>query len=158
MLHLSYWGFDGQPHTGTIVVAASVTVQVAAVFRQLYDQRFPIRQMRPVDAFAGSDPASMSADNTSGFNCRNAVAAGAPRWSAHAYGTAIDVNTVENPYLERGVVQPANGAAFVDRKNVRPGMAETNGTLNRAFAAIGWQWGGRWTGAPDYQHFSADGG
>ncbi len=157
-LQLTYRGFDGHAHTGTIVVVATVAVKVVAVFRTLYEARFPIRRMQPVDAFGGSDPRSMAADNTSGFNCRNAVAAGPPRWSAHAYGTAIDVNTVENPYVEGGAVQPPNGAAYADRTDVRPGMAEPGSTLNRAFAAVGWQWGGRWTATPDYQHFSADGG
>jgi hypothetical protein len=158
MLHLTYFGFDARAHDGTMVVAASVASKVVDVFRSLYEQHFPIRRMQPEDAFGGSDPMSMATDNTSGFNCRNAVASGPPRWSAHAYGTAIDVNTVENPYVEGGVVQPANGAAYVDRSPARPGMAEPGGVLNRAFAAIGWQWGGRWTATPDYQHFSADGG
>ena len=157
LLHLGYWGFDEQPHTGTMVVAASVATAVIAVFASLYAQRFPIREMQPEDVFGGHDPQSMLADNTSGFNCRYAVAPGTPQWSAHAYGTAIDVNPIENPYLEGGLVQPANASQFVDRARVRPGMAEPNGVLNRAFAAVGWQWGGRWS-APDYQHFSSTGG
>jgi hypothetical protein len=37
-------------------------------------------------------------------------------------------------------------------------MAVPGGLLVRAFAAVGWQWGGRWTGSPDYQPFSANGG
>jgi len=158
LLHLSYWGFDDQAHLGTMVVAAAATTQVVAVFRALYRARFPIRKMQPEDAFAGHDPASMDADNTSGFNCRDAVAPGPPQWSAHAYGTAIDVNPVENPYLEGGAVQPSAGAAYLDRADVRPGMSGPGTALNRAFAAAGWQWGGRWTAAPDYQHFSANGG
>jgi hypothetical protein len=157
MLHVTYWGFDSQAHNGSIVVAATVAEPVVSVFRSLYEHRFPIRRMQPEDAYNGSDPDSMLADNTSGFNCRNAVAIGPPHWSAHAYGTAIDINPVENPYLEGGAVQPANGSAFVDRNNVRAGMAEPNEVLNNAFAAIGWQWGGRWS-APDYQHFSQNGG
>jgi len=157
MLHMSYWGFDGQPHAGSMVVNASVTQSVLTVFRRLYDARFPIRRMVPVDAYGGSDPASMDADNTSGFNCRNAVASGPPRWSAHAYGQAIDVNTVENPYVQNGVASPAAGAAFTDRSVLRPGMAYAGGVLVEAFAAVGWQWGGRWSD-PDYQHFSATGG
>ena len=157
MLHMSYWGFDGQPHAGSMVVNAAVTQSVLTVFRRLYDARFPIRRMVPVDAYGGSDPASMDADNTSGFNCRNAVAPGPPRWSAHAYGQAIDVNTIENPYVQNGVVTPAAGAAFVDRSELRPGMAYDGGVLVDAFAAVGWQWGGRWSD-PDYQHFSATGG
>ena len=109
MLHMSYWGFDSQPHVGTMVVNQVVTSSVLAVFAELFQERFPIHQMQPEDAFQGHDPASMAADNTSGFNCRFAVAPGPPQWSVHAYGEAIDVNTVENPYVEGGTVQPPAG-------------------------------------------------
>ncbi|MCU1488833.1 MAG: hypothetical protein JWM85_238 [Acidimicrobiaceae bacterium] len=158
LLRLRYVGFDGSAHTGTMVVNAAVVSDVIAVFRTLYAQRFPIRHMVPEDAYHGSDPASMAADNTSGFNCRRAVAAGPPSWSVHAYGEAIDVNPVENPYFEGGTVQPANGAPFANRAIIRPGMAVVGGQLVRAFASVGWQWGGRWTSTPDYQHFSLTGG
>ena len=155
-LQLSYWGFDDQAHAGAIVVHASEAQAVIEVFRRLYDRRFPIRRMDPIDVFGGSDDASMAADNTSGFNCRNAVASGPPQWSAHAYGRAIDVNPVENPYLLGDDVLPAAGAAYRDRSNVRPGMAVRGGELVAAFAAAGWSWGGGWAN-PDYQHFSATG-
>jgi D-alanyl-D-alanine carboxypeptidase len=155
-LYMSYWGFDGQSHLGSMVVNEKVTQPVLAVFERLYAHRFPIAQMVPVDTYGGDDRASMAGDNTSGFNCRNAVAPGPPQWSAHAYGTAIDVNPVENPYVEGGVVQPAAGSAFLDRSHHRAGMAYPGGELVTAFASVGWQWGGRWS-APDYQHFSANG-
>ncbi|HLX88751.1 MAG TPA: M15 family metallopeptidase, partial [Acidimicrobiales bacterium] len=158
LLHLSYWGFDDQSHVGTMVVNASVVPAVLSVFGRLYGERFPIRKMQPEDAYGGSDPASMADDNTSGFNCRYAVAPGPPSWSIHAYGEAIDVNPVENPYQEGSGWQPAAGAAYADRADVRAGMAEPGGPLVAAFAAAGWQWGGRWTGSPDYQHFSSTGG
>lgn len=157
LLHLGYWGFDNQPHVGTMVVNAVVTNDIISVFSILYGEHFPIHQMQPVDAYGGSDPASMAADNTSGFNCRYAVAPGPPQWSAHAFGEAVDVNTVENPYVQGGTVTPPAGAAFVDRSVVRPGMAVAGGPLVRAFATVGWSWGGRWT-SPDYQHFSKTGG
>lgn len=155
-LELSYWGFDDQPHTGALVVAATEADAVIGVFRRLYDGRFPIRRMEPIDVYGGSDEASMAADNTSGFNCRRAVASGPPQWSAHAFGKAIDINPVENPYLLEGDVLPPAGAAFVDRANVRPGMAVRGGELVAAFAAAGWSWGGGWAN-PDYQHFSSTG-
>jgi hypothetical protein len=157
-LRLSYWDFDGQVRTGTMVVSGDVVDAVTAVFARLYEQRFPIRRMEPVDVYGGDDRASMDADNTSAFNCRNAVASGPPRWSVHAYGQAIDVNPVENPYLQGGEVQPAAGAAYVDRSRNRPGMAVSGGVLTQAFASVGWSWGGEWAGTPDYQHFSATGG
>ena len=74
----------------------------------------------------------------------------------HAYGEAIDVNTVENPYVEGGSVRPPAGSGFLDRAEHRPGMAYPGGVLVSAFAAAGWPWGGRWSD-PDYQHFSATG-
>jgi hypothetical protein len=114
--------------------------------------------MEPVSAFGGSDDRSMAADNTSAFNCRYAVAPGPKRWSVHAYGEAIDVNTVENPYLEGGHVLPPAGRAFTDRGRYRRGMAVAGGVLVRAFASVGWLWGGRWTASPDWQHFSKTGG
>jgi hypothetical protein len=155
-LQLSFWGFDDQPHTGTLVVHATEAQAVTEVFKRLYDHRFPIRKMEPVDVYGGSDDASIAADNTAGFNCRSAVASGPPQWSAHAYGKAIDVNPVENPYVLNGDVLPPAGAAFRDRTNVRAGMAVRGGELVAAFAAAGWSWGGVWA-SPDYQHFSSTG-
>jgi hypothetical protein len=157
LLSMSYWGFDDRPYTGTMVVSAAAAPAVLDVFHRLYDRRFPIRRMEPVDVYGGSDDASIAADNTAAFNCRNAVASGPPHWSAHAYGEAIDVNPVENPYLDGGQVLPPAGAAYLNRADVRAGMAVKGGELNNAFAAAGWYWGGVWA-SPDYQHFSSTGG
>ena len=157
-VRVAYWDFGGRRRVGTIVVNRAVTGDVVRVFALLYRARFPIRSMAPVAAYGGSDDRSMAADNTSGFNCRYAVAPGPKRWSVHAYGEAIDVNTVENPYVEGGRVLPPAGAAFVDRGRRRPGMAFAGGVLVRAFASVGWLWGGRWTASPDWQHFSKTGG
>jgi len=150
--------FDGRARTGEIIVNASVVHQVIEIFSILYRARFPISRMEPVDVFHGSDPRSMAADNTSGFNCRYAVAVGLPQWSMHAYGLAIDVNTVQNPYLEPGSgVQPPAGGAYVDRSDIRPGMAYPGGVLVLVLSSVGWGWGGNWAGSPDYQHFSVNG-
>jgi hypothetical protein len=158
LLRLAYWDFGGRRHVGELVVHAGVATDVVTVFRRLYRARFPIRRLQRVDVYRGSDEASMAADNTSGFNCRYAVASGPRRWSAHAYGQAIDVNPVENPYVQGSRVRPPAGRRFLDRSRVRPGMAVEGGLLVRAFAERGWSWGGRWTGTPDYQHFSTTGG
>jgi hypothetical protein len=139
-------------------VNAAVVPEVLTVFKQLYAERFPIRRMEQIAAFHGSDTASMAVDNTSGFNCRYAVTTGPKAWSAHAYGEAIDVNTIENPYKEDGKILPPAGAAYADRSHFQAGMAVPDGQLVRAFASVGWLWGGRWTGSPDYQHFSKTGG
>jgi hypothetical protein len=156
-LRLAYVGFDGRRHLGALVVNARVIPQVVVVFRTLYRARFPIRRMQPIDAYRGSDDRSAAADNTSAFNCRAAVTAGPKSWSMHAYGEAIDVNDVENPYIVGARVIPRAGRAYIDRTKVRPGMAVEGGVLVRAFASVGWGWGGRFAGTPDYQHFSSNG-
>ena len=152
-VRLTYRGFDGTTHMGTLTVNVDAVPDVKRIFARLYAGRFPIRRMRTIDAYGASDDRSMAADNTSAFNCRYAVAPGTPRWSAHAYGRAIDVNPVENPYLEGGRVLPPAGRSFVDRARARRGMAVAGGLVVRSFEAAGWKWGGRWRGSPDYQHF-----
>ncbi len=156
MVTVTHWGFDERPHEGSLVVNGSAAEPMIDVFRRLFDARFPIRRMEPIDAFGGSDEASTEADNTSAFNCRNAVASGPPHWSMHAYGLAIDVNPVENPYLLAGQALPPSGKTYLDRSRYRQGMAVDGGVLTSAFAAVGWQWGGTWA-APDYQLFSSTG-
>jgi D-alanyl-D-alanine carboxypeptidase len=157
-LLVSYVGFDGEAHRGQLIVNRAVSTDVVKVFRILYNARFPVHKMRPVSVYGANDSRSTAADNTSAFNCRYAVAPGPKRWSAHAYGEAIDINTVENPYIEGGRVMPPAGNAYRDRSRYRPGMAVAGGVLVRAFGSIGWAWGGRWAATPDYQHFSRGGG
>ena len=151
-LVVAYRDFAGRARSGRIVVARSEAADVVTVFRRLWEARFPLRRVQPVSAYRGDDDASMAADNTSGFNCR--FVAGTSRWSLHAYGLAIDVNPVENPYVQGARVAPPAGRAYADRTRVRPGMATANGALVRAFASIGWKWGASFG---DYQHFSTTG-
>jgi hypothetical protein len=155
-VRLTHWGFDGRAHVGTLVVNRRVTRDVVAVFSRLYAARFPIRRMVPVSAYRGDDEASMAADNTSAFNCRAAVGS-TGSWSVHAFGLAVDVNPVENPYLLNGRALPPAGRRYADRSRRRAGMAVAGGVLVRAFESRGWGWGGRWSGSPDYQHFSTTG-
>ncbi|GII56256.1 hypothetical protein Pth03_46450 [Planotetraspora thailandica] len=153
---MTYWGFDGKAHTGKLVTNQSVTKDVISVFSKLYGYRFPIRRMQPVDAYKGSDDDSIDADNTSGFNCRSAT--GSNSWSEHAYGMAIDVNPRENPYVYAdGSNQHRNADAFVRRPLKKPGVINAGDRVVRAFASVGWGWGGLWSGDKDYQHFSENG-
>jgi D-alanyl-D-alanine carboxypeptidase len=153
-LDVAYWSFDGKRRIGSIVVRGTAARGVLSVFRRLYVARFPIRRLRTVEAYKGSDDASMAADNTSGFNCR--FVDGTRRWSQHAYGLAIDLNPVENPFVRGRHVSPPAGRRFLDRSRRQRGMVVEGDVVVRAFAAIGWRWGGRWS-TPDYQHFSATG-
>lgn len=154
LVTITHWGFDGQPRPGELVVHATHAEPMRRVFAELFAARFPIEQVRLVDEFGGDDDRSMAANNTSAFNCRRAF--GSTRWSEHAYGRAIDVNPLRNPYVTRGGVHPPGGREFVRRDGYVPGVITGSGPVVPAFARIGWGWGGVWS-SPDYQHFSASG-
>ncbi len=154
---ITYVGFDGRAHRGALVVNRSVAAPVARTFGELYAARFAIRRMVPIEAYGGDDFRSIEADNTSAFNCRPAT--GSSHWSEHAYGRAIDLDPLENPYVSGGRTSHTASRPYLDRARVawRPGVITEGGVVTRAFARIGWGWGGRWSGTRDYQHLSASG-
>ena len=157
LLTMRYVGFDGRAHTGQMVVHHRHARGLVGVFRELYEARFPIRRMQLIDAYGGDDNRSMAADNSSAYNCR--TVAGTSTFSDHAYGAAVDINPVENPYVTANGVLPAAGRRFVDVDRSRDaetarGVIVADDVAVRAFARIGWKWGGVWN-EPDYQHFYA---
>lgn len=156
LITLTYRGFDGRDHTGRLIANRDAAAPLVAAFRRLYAARFPIRRMEPVDRYGGDDYRSIEADNTSSFNCR--AATGSTRWSNHAYGRAIDVNPIENPYVSGGTTSHRASRPYLDRSRHRRGAAYDGGALVEAFRSVGWGWGGSWSGSvQDYQHFSFDG-
>ncbi len=156
LLKVRHRGFDGRVHRGRLVVHKDSARGMLRVMSRLFQLHFPIRRMRLVDAYGADDRRSMAADNTSAFNCR--YVSGTNRWSEHAYGRAIDVNPVENPYVgSDGYVSPPAGAPYRDRSQRAKGLIQRNGNVVQAFASIGWKWGGDWSWPKDYQHFSLTG-
>ena len=130
------------------------------MFRRLYAVGWPIRRMRLVDHYRGDDGLSMSANNTSAYNCRRTT--GGDRWSEHSYGRAIDINPIQNPYVKGSFVAPEEGRRYarIDRSADAPlirGAVRSADFVVTAFAEVGWQWGGYWTNSKDYQHFSSTG-
>lgn len=154
-LTMSFWGFDNRAHTGEMIVNARVADAVTRVFGHLYDDRFPLEEMRVVPAAELTAAPTGDGNNTSAFVCRSAV--GQTRWSAHAYGLAIDVNPFCNPYMRGNLVLPELASSYMDRSDVRPGMILPGDVVVRSFAAIGWTWGAEWETPKDIQHFSATG-
>ena len=155
LVRVTYRGFDDRPRHGRLAVHLRWADEILVVFRRLYREGFPIRRVRLVDRFDADDRKSMRHDNTSAFNCR--YVAGTTTWSQHAFGRAIDINPVENPYVDGSHVSPLRGRRYLDRSDVRPGMIVRGEVVLRAFRRIGWGWGGDWSSAKDYQHFSANG-
>jgi len=154
-LRIAYLAFDDTRQIGEMVVHHDVVDDMRTVFGQLFAARVPIRRMNLIDDYDGDDFVSIEANNTSAFNCR--VVTGGNRWSEHAFGRAIDINPIENPYVSHGRTSHPASSSFLDRTDVRPGMATEGGPLVAAFDRVGWSWGGRWNEPVDYQHFSLSG-
>jgi len=143
---------------GEIIVHKDVAKELVSIFRELYNIKYPIRQMRLVSDFRGSDWQSIEADNTSAFNCRKAT--GSKKWSKHSYGKAIDLNSIENPYISRkGRI--VHKASLKYRKRIHKNNTYADKAVllkddkaTKIFKKYGWEWGGDWSGVKDYQHFS----
>ncbi|MGH2818551.1 MAG: M15 family metallopeptidase [Actinomycetota bacterium] len=157
-LKTTFWGFDHKPHTGEMIVNASVAEQFVGVFRALYQARFPIEEMRVVtlkEQRAWHTAPTGDTNVTSSFECRQATLGST--WSEHAYGLAVDINPFHNPYLRGELVAPELARAYGNREWRRPGMIFEGDIATRAFDAIGWGWGGRWSSLKDWMHFSQSG-
>jgi D-alanyl-D-alanine carboxypeptidase len=160
VLTYRYYGFDHETHLGQIVVNMAVAHPLAEVFGKLYRLRFPIRD----GAFAstyGRHP-DRSGDVTASFECRDAAASPCSssttthHWSMHAFGEAVDLDPRENPYVGCGMTRDKTALSYLKRSRHRPGMVTP--AVRRAFASIGWGWGGSWVGSTkDYMHFSING-
>jgi hypothetical protein len=151
-----FFGFDGLVHTGELIVHAEVAQDVVDVFARLHAARFPLEEVRVIAAEEVDAPPTGDGNVTSAFVCRPTV--GGSRWSEHAYGRAIDLNPFHNPYVRGDLVIPELAGSYVDRSDVRPGMIVAGDVVTQAFRAIGWGWGGDWTGsAIDPMHFSVSG-
>jgi hypothetical protein len=157
LVEVTHLGFDSDPHRGRLVVHRAEARDVLDVMKRLYRKRYPIRRMELIDRYGADDQRSMRADNTSAFNCR--FVAGTNRWSMHAYGRAIDVNPIENPYVSGSHVSPPAGRPYANRSRDAKGMIHADDAVVKAFRRkAGWEWGGAWPGATrDYQHFSSNG-
>ena len=148
-------GLDGKAHRGELVVAAAAAPKIVHVFRTLFAAGFPIEEMRlPTTKDVLAKPTG-DGNNTAAYVCR--AARGQTRFSEHAYGLAVDVNPFQNPEVKRDLVLPELASAYRNRTWHRPGMFLSGGIGVRAFAGIGWGWGGGWRSSKDYMHFSASG-
>jgi hypothetical protein len=161
LLSVSHWDFEGRVRQGQLVVHRDAAPGLERVFRRLYQLKFPIRHMALDDMYGPKRARPADGDVTGSFRCRRAVPSpcgtGSGNWSNHAYGLAIDVNPVENPYVGCGAVYDPRSRRYTDRSRMRRGMVTP--AVVRAFASMGWEWGGNWSGdTKDYMHFSHTGG
>ncbi|MDQ7086166.1 MAG: M15 family metallopeptidase [Sulfurovum sp.] len=161
-LRIRHWNFQGHSTLGEMIVHKDIAHNVTEVFKHLYTIKYPIKQMRLVSDFKGKDWHSIEADNTSALNCRN-VTGNKKKWSKHAYGKAIDINPIENPYISRtGYISHKASKPYRQRVHSPQkgtgyqAMLLPKSTAVTLFKKYGWQWGGDWKSIKDYQHFSID--
>jgi len=161
LVTVPYVDFDGLTREGQVIVNRDVAGSVSTVFRKLYELKFPIRHMRLSEMYGPSRAIPEDEDVTGSFWCRDSVPSpcvggtASGHWSNHAYGHAIDINPIENPYIGCGKVYDPRMAPYVDRSKRKKGMVTP--AVVRAFRSIGWGWGGDWSGTKDYMHFSTNG-
>ena len=157
-LRVKHINFSGEEMMGEIIVHKEVSAEVTEIFEALYNVKYPIKKMRLVSDYKGSDWQSIESDNTSAFNCR--LATGSKKWSKHSYGKAIDINPIENPYISRkGYISHKVSETYRKRLHQKSGYADKamllkNDKAVQIFKKYGWEWGGDWSGVKDYQHFS----
>ena len=154
-IRLTFWGFDDQRHTGELLANASAADDLVSVFRTLYRGAVPDRADADQHQGRPGRPAHRRRQRHRGLQLP--AAHRRHSFSQHAYGLAIDVNSFQNPYVKGDLVLPELASAYLDRDRVRPGMIQPGDDVVRAFAAIGWEWGGDWKRLKDYQHFSLNG-
>ena len=157
-LHIQYINFNGKQKVGEMIVHKAVADEVVNIFKELYNIGYPIHKMKLVSNYHGNDWQSIEADNTSAFNCRHAT--GSKKWSKHSYGKAIDINSIENPYISRtGHISHKESLKYSKRVHKKDTSSDRAILLKydqatQIFKKYGWKWGGDWSGVKDYQHFS----
>lgn len=147
-------GFDGEAHIGELVVNQAIADEIVDIFYGLYQNSYPIEKMLLIDEYDGDDELSMEDNNTSCFNFR--PVSGTSSLSRHAYGMAIDINPLYNPYVTASGYQPSNAVDYLDRSADIPYKIDEDDLCYQLFTKYGFTWGGSWNSVKDYQHFEME--
>lgn len=158
-VHVLHYNFHNEVEEGELICNKKIAEELLEIFQELYKAHYPIEKIRLIDEYGGDDESSMADNNSSCFNYR--VILGSKTLSNHAYGTAIDINPLYNPYItyrEDGspFVQPANSVDYVDREKDFSYKIDTNDLCYKLFTEHGYDWGGGWDTRKDYQHFAKE--
>ncbi len=133
LLTLTRLGFDGKSAHGQARRPRGRRGRRRLGLSLALRRRLPDPPHAPDRQLRGSDFESIEADNTSAFNCRRATGSGS--WSEHAYGRAIDLNPIENPYVEGGRVYHAASKRYANRSKKLAGMIHSGDAVVEAFRA-----------------------
>ena len=165
-IKLIHWNYDGQTQVGELIVNAAIEADIIDIFMQFYMSGYQVKSMRLIDDFwqgdgDSSDFESIDNNNTSAFCYRNVT--GSSNLSNHAYGLAIDLNPLENPYVRidgdgYGTSAHANAQAFNNNRSSAemPHVIDHEDLAYQLFIQHGFTWGGDWNNPKDYQHFQKE--
>jgi peptidoglycan LD-endopeptidase CwlK len=147
LINLKYYSFDGKIHQGQLVIDKRLVDDIQKIFAVMLEEKFPIHSLIPISRFQWSDDESMLRNNTSAFNYRKVK--GKVTLSNHAFGQAIDINPLQNPYVSGKYISP-KGAKY---DQTQAGTLTNHSRVVQTFLQLGWTWGGHWKSLKDYQHF-----
>lgn len=157
---VKHWGFDHKIHAGEIIAHKDVALELTEIFEELFENHYPIQQIRLIDDYQANDDASMEDNNSSAF-CSRMITGSTTLYSNHSYGRAIDINPAQNPYVKGELILPKCAKPCSDREMHHPGLIKKGDPCHTAFVSRGWLWGGDWrtlsNATPmkrDYQHFA----
>jgi hypothetical protein len=155
-LTLLYVNFDGQDMEGEMICNKAIAKDLLEIFKELYDNQYPIERIELVDFYQADDESSMENNNTSCFNYR--MISGSNKLSKHSAGLAVDLNPLYNPAVSTAKdgstkVEPATASAYIDRSQNFAHKIDTSDLAYQVFTRHGFTWGGNWHSKKDYQHF-----
>ena len=154
-VHVLHVDLKGYIREGELVCNRRIAQDLVDIFRQLFEEGYPIGHIRLIDDYGADDEASMEANNTSCFNFR--FITNLDTVSKHGLGLAVDVNPLYNPYVSEldgeDVFEPAAAEPYLDRTKDFPCKIDENDLCYQLFTAHGFDWGGDWLEEKDYQHF-----
>lgn len=152
-LQISYWGFDDKPHEGELIINKMFATETVQIFKELFAIKYPIQEMRLYSDYPIADFGKHN--DTVGFYCRPPQDGAADKYSEHAYGVAIDINPLVNPYINQSKrdIWPREGQQYLNRKHQQKGMIQVGDGAFNIFTKYGWEWGGLWKNEQDYMHF-----
>lgn len=155
-LHLLHYTEDGKIKLGEMICHKDIANALIDIFRELFNNHYPIERMQLIDDFDADDIKSMEHNNTTCFNFR--VVAGSKKLSNHSMGKAVDINPLYNPYVKRRSngtykISPETGKAYTDRTKKFKYKIDHNDLAYKLFTKHGFRWGGNYRSLKDYQHF-----
>lgn len=159
-VRVSFVDFDGRARQGELIVLDVLAPALVELFDVLQAKKFPLQVVQTeLRAEQRNDP-TLSVTTT--YQCRTITGSDTGAFSLHAYGAALDINALQNPFVgpkdaAQGLAEvlPKAGLAFLNRGNQRPGMVEPIVDLVRSTGFS--VWGGTWNTPIDYMHFEVPG-